>query len=460
MGDSARPSLNAGACPMSAIEFLMARLARNADAHALGFRDQVATGRQILDQVQRSVRFLKEQGVKPGSAVVLIGDFSLESIGHLLALIELNAISIPLTRATLRNVQDQLEEVEPDLILDVDRSTVERRDRAQDPNAHYRALRAKGAPGLVLFTSGSTGRPKAVVHDFSRLLEKFHESRPALVTLNFLLFDHWGGLNTLLHSLSSGSMLVLPESRQPDDVCSLIARYGIELLPATPSFLNLLLISGAPDRHDLSSLKVISFGAEPMPASTLDRLRKVFPNVELRQTYGMIELGVLRAKSRSDGSLWVKLGGRGYDLRVVDGMLEIKAEATMLGYIGHQSPITPDGYFRTGDLVEQDGEYLKILGRKSDLINVGGQKVYPAEVETVLLEIDGVRDASVHGEPHIMMGKIVVARVVIDAGGEPAEMRKRIKRYCAERLQPFMVPTKIVFETGQLQSHRLKRQRL
>jgi acyl-coenzyme A synthetase/AMP-(fatty) acid ligase len=445
---------------MSAIDFLKARLAANPEAGALGFRDQAVTAGQVLEQIDTSRAWLTGQGVRAGSAVVLIGDFTLEAIGHMLALIELDAITIPLTRATLRNVEEQLEEVEPDLIIDVDQPRVEVRTRPAVANAHYRTLRDGGVAGLVLFTSGSTGRPKAVVHDYSRLLEKFHDARPSMVTLNFLLFDHWGGLNTLLHSLSSGSMLVLPDSRQPDDICTLISRYRIELLPATPSFLNMLLISGAVLRHDLSSLKVISFGAEPMPASTLERLRAAFTTVDLRQTYGMIELGVLRAKSKSDGSLWVKLGGKGYDLRVVDGMLEIKAAATMLGYINHASPMTDDGYFKTGDLVEEDGEYLKILGRKSDLINVGGQKVYPAEVETVLLEIDGVLDASVHGEAHILTGKIVVARVIIPEDRDPAEMRKAIKRHCAERLQPYMVPTKIHFETGQLQNHRLKRQRL
>jgi acyl-coenzyme A synthetase/AMP-(fatty) acid ligase len=445
---------------MSAIDFVKSRLLASGDTLALGFRDRTVTGRELLDQIEESKRRLTDQGVESGTVVVLIGDFTLEAIGHLLALIEIGAIAVPLTRATLRNVEEQLAEIEPEVIVDTEFSTVERRARPLSANEHFQTLRQNGAAGLVLYTSGSTGRPKAVVHDFSRLLEKFHDVRPSLITLNFLLFDHWGGLNTLLHSLSSNSMLVLPDTRQPDDICSLIALYRIELLPATPSFLNMLLISGATERHDLSSLKVISFGAEPMPASTLDRLRSTFPTVDLRQTYGMIELGVLRAKSRSDGSLWVKLGGKGYDLRVNDGMLEIKAAATMLGYINHPSPITADGYFKTGDLVEVDGEYLKILGRKSDLINVGGQKVYPAEVETVLLEIEGVIDASVHGEAHVLTGKIVVARIVVVEGSDPGEMRRTIKRHCAERLQPYMIPTKISFETDQLQNHRLKRQRL
>src|SRR5947208_15436491 len=114
-----------------------------------------------------------------------------------------------------------------------------------------------------------------------------------------------------------------------------------------------------------------------MPASTLTGLRKVFLHVEVRQTYGLIELGVLRAKSQSSDSLWVKVGGEGYDLRVVDGILHIKADSAMLGYLNAPSPFSEDGYFITGDRVELDGEYMRFLGRESELINVGGQKVFP-----------------------------------------------------------------------------------
>ncbi len=216
------------------------------------------------------------------------------------------------------------------------------------------------------------------MHDFERLLEKFKLPRPGMVTLNFLLFDHWGGLNTLLGCLSSGELTVLPDSRKPDEILNLVQKYRVELLPITPTFLNMVLVSRALERYDVSSLRLITYGAEPMPASTLARIRAALPDVELRQTYGLIELGVMRAKTKSADSLWVKLGGEGYRLRVVDGILQVKAESAMLGYLNAPSPFTDDGFFVTGDRVEQDGEYLKILGRDSDLINVGGQKVYPA----------------------------------------------------------------------------------
>ena len=116
-------------------------------------------------------------------------------------------------------------------------------------------------------------------------------------------------------------------------------------------------------------------GPQGMPESTLQHLHKVLPDVRLKQTYGLSELGILRSKSKSSDSLWVKVGGEDYETKIVDGILWIRARSAMLGYLNAPSPFTEDGWFITGDAVEVDGEYIKILGRKSELINVGGEKV-------------------------------------------------------------------------------------
>ncbi len=130
---------------------------------------------------------------------------------------------------------------------------------------------------------------------------------------------------------------------------------------------------------------------------------------------------------------------------MVNGILQVKAESAMLGYLNAPSPFTEDGYFVTGDRVEQDGEYLKILGRDSDLINVGGQKVYPAEVETVILELPEVVDAAVYGERNILTGSIVCADVTTTGDVDPDALRLKIKQHCAASLQPYMVPVRINF---------------
>lgn len=446
---------------MGYLDFLFTRLEKTADNIALAFRQQAITGNQLQEEIRSAKDKLNQAGCARGEVIILNGDFSISSVAYLLALIDLSAIVVPLTAQTKKTVDDQLSELTPNYLINTyGEVSIEPLTPAGKPNEYIAQLQSSGKPGLILYTSGSTGKPKAVVHDFSKLLKKFTHQRPSLVTVNFLLFDHWGGLNTLLHSLSNGSMLVLPDvDRSPDTICALIEKFRIELLPATPSFLNMLILSGALERYDLSSVRVISYGAEPMPASTLNSLRKHFPQVDLKQTYGMIELGVLRAKSKDNSSLWVKLGGEGYELRVVDGILQIKSDSTMLGYINAPTPITDDGFFITGDMVEQHGEYFKILGRKSDIINIGGQKVYPSEIETVLLQIEGVEDATVVGESNPLMGSIVVANIVPSKQSDQEELTRRIKRECAMQLQSFMVPTRIKFSSDVLQNHRLKRQR-
>jgi acyl-CoA synthetase (AMP-forming)/AMP-acid ligase II len=111
----------------------------------------------------------------------------------------------------------------------------------------------------------------------------------------------------------------------------------------------------------------------------------------------------------------------------------------------------------TGDAVEVDGEYIKILGRKSELINVGGEKVYPAEVESVLQLMDGVVDVAVHGERHPITGNIVVARVQLEKPEELSDFRKRLRAFCQDRLPRFAVPQKIVISESAIHGERFKK---
>ncbi len=242
-------------------------------------------------------------------------------------------------------------------------------------------------------------------------------------------------------------------------MCEAIERHEVELLPTSPTFLNLLMLSGAHTRHDLSSLQLVTYGTEPMPESTLTRLAALLPRAKLQQTYGLSEVGILRSKSKSSDSLWVKVGGEGFETRVVDGMLEIKAKSAMLGYLNHESPFTADGWFKTGDAVLVDGEYLRILGRKSELINVGGEKVYPAEVESVLQLMEGVEDVAVVGQPHAMTGQIVFARVKLSTGEDLATFRTRMRQFCQDKLPRFAVPQKIELVDADLHGDRFKKMR-
>lgn len=323
----------------------------------------------------------------------------------------------------------------------------------------YLELRGRAHPGLILFSSGSTGKNKASLHDLVPFLEKFKVPRQALRTITFLLFDHIGGLNTLLYTLSNAGCVIAVEDRSPDSVCRAMEGHRAQLLPTFPTFMNLLLLSEAHARCDLSSLELVTYGTEVMPETTLRCFRSLFPQVRLLQTYGLSEVGILRSKSKSSDSLWVKVGGEGFQTRVVDGLLEIKAQSAMMGYLNHESPFTPDGWFMTGDAVEVDGEYIRILGRKSEIINVGGEKVYPAEVESVIQLMDGVEDVAVRGEPNPITGQMVVARVMLSREEDLKEFRSRLWAFCRKRLPRFKIPQKIQLVDDGLHGARFKKMR-
>jgi long-chain acyl-CoA synthetase len=263
----------------------------------------------------------------------------------------------------------------------------------------------------------------------------------------------------MLHTLAHGGALIISDDRRPETVARAIERHRVELLPTTPTFLRMLLISGAGGRHDLSSLRLITYGTEPMPKSTLDALERALPGVRLKQTYGVTEVGVLSTRSRS-GSLWLEIGGLGCDTRVVDGVLWVRSDTAMLGYLDAPSPFDGEGWYNTRDVVEVDGPYVRILGRAIDVINVGGQKVYPSEVESVLLEMDNVGDATAWGERNPVTGQVVAARVSLNQPEDATSFERRLHRFCRARLAPYKVPVVIEIVEGAHHGERFKKVRL
>ena len=321
-------------------------------------------------------------------------------------------------------------------------------------NPLIESLREQKLPGIVLFSSGSTGVPKAVLWDAEQLVARHRDAHREYRTLVFLRLDHIGGLNTLFHVLCGGQTLIVPHERDPETVCQAIERERVELLPTTPTFLKMLMLSGAIDRFDFSSLRRISYGTEPMHSGVLQSLAAALPNVDFKQTYGLSEIGILPTQSADRDSLWLKLGGA--QTRVVDGQLWIRTPTAMRGYLNHPSPFDSDGWYNTQDAVETQGEYLRILGRASDLINVAGEKVYPAEVEDVLLAADNVREAAVCGRRNPITGQVVTARVSLIDEEPSAAAERRLIAFCRQRLAPFQVPALIEITADALHTERGK----
>ncbi|EMI19615.1 o-succinylbenzoate--CoA ligase [Rhodopirellula maiorica SM1] len=419
----------------------------------------------LLDAIDQWDARLDEHAVHPGTVTTLIADFSPHCVAALFALIQRGAIIVPISESSQNkhHTYEQLAQCEVAIEIAGDK-TFSIRNLTNAPAAEhqlYAELRSVAHPGLVLFSSGSTGEPKAAVHDFTRLLDKFRRPGRAQRTLAFLLFDHIGGLNTILHTLGSGGCVVVPANRSTESVLAAIQDHAVQLLPTSPTFLKLLLMRSAWQDYDLSSLQMITYGTEPMSANILAALNKKLPHVSFKQTYGLSEVGILRSKSKDSSSLWMQLGGDGVQTRVVDNILQIKSHSTMLGYLNAASPFSEDGWFVTGDAVELDGEYFKVLGRVGEIINVGGEKVYPAEVEAVIEMMPQVHTAAVYGESNAIMGMIVCARVRLNPEIQISakELTRLVRQHCRHHLSPKQIPIRVTIDPQLSHDERFKKQR-
>ncbi len=441
------------------IDFIIERFKENLDKEAVIWNDKVYDYRYLLKRYQFWLDFLKGN-TSSGSVVAVRADYNPDSISLMLALIENGNIFVPFSFAN-KDIEEKIQSAEVEHYIKFDRKgDFQFIDTGIKANHKLiNELQKRKHPGVIVFSSGSTGKPKAALHDYTHLLNKFKVKRATLRTVTFLLFDHWGGINTLLYILSNTGVIGVPDVRSPEEVCEFIEKYKIELLPTTPTFINLILISKAYLKHDISSLKVVSYGTEMMPESTLKAFNKLFPDITLKQTYGLTELGVMRTKSESNDSLWVKVGGEDYETKVVDNVLFIKAKTSILGYLNAASPFDADGWYNTGDRVEQKGEYIRFLGRENDIINVGGQKVFPAEVESVLMQIDNINEATVFGKANPIMGNVVAAKIILENDEPLNQLKSKIRKFCKDKLEAYKIPVHIEIAEKTKVSERFKKVR-
>ncbi len=443
------------------VSFLFRIFEENKDNIAIIQDGVKITYKQLMDRCIFYSGFIMGSGICSGQVVSMYSDYSLDTIALMLILIKKGVVIVPLDSSLHRVKVDKfssIAEVDYECVSDNSNNLFSCYEE-NNTSLHelYQELDViRKHPGLVLFTSGSTGEPKGVVHDFVSLLDKFKVRKRTLITIPFLLFDHMGGLNTMFYTLSNAGTLVLAKERSPEHICELIEKYKVELLPTTPTFLKLLLLSDAYKYFDLSSLKIISYGTEPMPEVILKRLNEIFPKVKFQQVYGSSEIGVLRSESKSNDSLWVKIGGEGYKTKVVDGILHVKAKSSILGYLNHGFIVSD--WFNTGDKVEVKGEYFKIIGRDSELINVGGLKLFPQEVENVILQMDEVKDITVYSEKHSLVGNIVCGQICFKK--EFKNYEKKIREFCLKRgLEQYKIPIRYIVTDKYMVSDRFKKVR-
>jgi len=389
--------------------------------------------------------------VQKGDVVAIIGDFNPTSILTLLRLIDMGTIVVPLTAETRHEHEYFFDSAFVDVVIEENQV---RRKTSNYKHELIENLQEQEHSGLVLFSTGTTGRPKAILHDLSHFIKRFYTPRPTFITINFLLFDHIGGINTLLHTLFNKGVVVIPESRRVNSILDTCHKHNVEVLPTTPTFLRMMLMSGVVPNKVPSCLKVITYGTERMAQPTLDELCNLLPNIDFRQTFGMSELGIVRVKSEARDSLYMKVGGEGVETRVVNDVLHIRSSTRMLGYLNSPSPFDIEGWYNTNDIVEAKGDYYKITGRVGDLINVGGLKFMASEVERVALIFPNVALVKVISKQNPITGEHV--ELLVEPTDKKNFDKDKFKVFLNKKLQSHMVPKRIRVEKISI-GHRFKK---
>lgn len=445
---------------MNSINTVVARMRALASKPALYWQDAWIDYDGLFASIDAWRQRLRDRKIGHGSTIGVLGDYSPGTIGLIYALMLERAVVVPFTPAIEAEMPGLMKIAGVESLFRFAADDTWREEimsDAQRPELLEKFLKHE-MPGLVVFSSGSTGKPKGILQDCERVMQKFVTPRDGWRTVLFLMMDHFGGFNTLLGAFAYGGAGVCVDQRQPEGVCRAIEASAATLLPTTPTFLNLMLASGSWKNFDLSSIKLISYGTEMVSEATLARIKEVFTSATIKQTYGLSELGVLRSKTTEETSTWLKIGGKGFETKIVDDVLWIRSEANMVGYLNAPNPFDEDGWMSTGDKVEINGDLIRFLGRESEIINVGGQKVFPMEVETILMQADNIQEATAYGVDHRLLGKMVEARVSLEHPEDADELRQRLRLHCLEKMAKFKVPGRFhIVEASEQSGTRFKK---
>lgn len=329
------------------------------------------------------------------------------------------------------------------------RDSLTRREvRAKDAqNEAERQGGSEGSSRIHMMTSGTTGQPKIAAHTLDSLLGRVRAAAALSVNQGgtwLLTYQTTGfaGVQVLLNGALSRSTVVVPAERTPAKFYAAAEAHGVTHVSATPTFWRSFLMVARPG---VLRLRQVTIGGEAVDQSTLDRVRAAFPDARITHIYASTEAGAVFAVH--DGlegfpAAWLEQVNQGVSLRIRDGFLQIKSPHAMRRYVSTtDQPHLDDGWIGTADSCEIVGDRVRFLGRQDSTINVGGSKVYPLAVETVLLAMPEVAEARVFGVPNPVSGALVGADVVLAAGvDDPAAARKAVLKRCREQLAGYQVP--------------------
>ena len=319
-------------------------------------------------------------------------------------------------------------------------------------------------PCAIFYTSGTTSKPKGVVWNYHHLdgaptsMEHFVDLNENDVKLCCLPLSHVGGLVYLQNCVMYGITLVLMEQFIPPLFLKNIERYKVTCMHLVPTIFAAILNTKEFENVDLSSLRwVVVFGAPNNPA-ILERFNKYCPQASLINGYGLTETAAPNVVSPLGRIDTVGKPAPSIELAIFDeenkslkanevGEVVMKGWPVMVGYFKEPEltqEVIKDGWFHTGDLGRIDTEgFLYIVGRKKDMIKVGGLIVYPVEVEHVLSKISGIQEVAVVGINDELRGEKVKAYIV--TGGKEQISGDDVKSFCRKHLAGFKVPDVVEF---------------
>ena len=315
---------------------------------------------------------------------------------------------------------------------------------------------AKQAGGVTILTSGTTGQPKAVRHNWQSLFRPARRRRGGDVPIWMTPYQPflYAGLQVLTQSaVEGGGIMMVQSSESPEAIVGAMQLHRVRFATGTPSFWRRLLLFAPHDLLREIDLQLISLGGENADQHVLDALRRHFPNARIIHIFATTELG--RCFSVTDGHAGFPArflkhpSPDGVELKIENGELIVRSANRMIGYDARVSAgrhgLRSDGWIATGDLVKVTGDRVHFIGRSTEMINVGGTKVSPLEVENFLLRVDGVASARVYPKKSTIAGQLVACEIVLESGFEAEDVRRAIQRQCMEGLQNHQRPRFIDF---------------
>jgi acyl-coenzyme A synthetase/AMP-(fatty) acid ligase len=319
-----------------------------------------------------------------------------------------------------------------------------------------RKRQTERATEWLMLTSGTSGAPKIVGHTLEALTGAIIADGPssaaAAVWATFYDIRRYGGLQIFLRAIVGGGSMVLSDPTQSlADHVARLRRRGVTHISGTPSHWRKLLMSGSAFGF---SPRYVRLSGEIADQAVLDGLSRAFPNASIGHAYASTEAGVGFAVNDGREGFPADMVGvnrAGVEMKVEDGSLRIRSKRTAHAYVGHHAPplTDADGFVDTGDMVELRGDRYHFVGRRGGIINIGGLKVHPEEIEAVINRHAEVRMSRARSRRSPITGAIVVADVVLADGSDPAsEIRDSILADCRESLASYKVPAVIRFVTA------------